>query len=329
MYKEFQTAIDAATRIVVIQAENPDGDSLGSALALEDILGSLGKEVELYCPVALPKYLRYVDGWDRVTDELSQKADLAIIVDTLSETLLSKVLDVPGARHFLETRPVFALDHHVSVESSLSFPHNIIASETAVATGELIYEIAMELKWPLSKVAAGCLYTAIMSDSLGLTTPATTAESYRVVAGLLDAGVVPSELEAKRRQLMKKSPEILEYKAKLIQRISYHLDGKLALIHIPWEEIQAYSDQYNPSMLVLDEMRLVDDVEVAIAIKSYPDGKVTGKLRSNVPISDTIAGFFGGGGHPYAAGFRAYEDYATIERELIQASDKALAGDST
>ena len=324
MYKEFQTAVEAAQRIVVIQAENPDGDSIGSALALEDILSELGKDVELYCPVALPKYLRYVEGWDRVTDELSQKADLAIIVDTLSETLLSKVLEVPGNRHYLETHPVFALDHHVSVESSLSFPHTIIASDTAVATGELIYEIARELGWSLSKAAAENLYVAIMSDSLGLTTPATTANSYRAVADLLEAGALPADLETKRRELMKKAPEILRYKAELIQRIEYHLDGKLALVHIPWDEIQAYSDQYNPSMLVLDEMRLVDDVEVAIALKTYPDGKVTGKLRSNVPVSDVVAGYFGGGGHPYAAGFRAYDTYETVERELIQACDKAL-----
>lgn len=324
MYKEFQTAVAAANRIVVIQAENPDGDSLGSALALEDILASAGKEVELYCPVALPKYLRYVDGWDRVSDELTQKADLTIIVDTLSETLLSKVLEVPGARHFLETRPVFALDHHVSVESSLSFPHTVIASDTAVATGELIYEIAKDLKWSISKAAADSLYVAIMSDSLGLTTPATTAQSYRAVADLLEAGAVPADLEAKRRELMKKAPAILEYKADLIKRIEYHLDGKLAMVHIPWDEIQEYSDQYNPSMLVLDEMRLVDNVEIAVAIKSYPDGKVTGKIRSNLPVSDAVAGFFGGGGHPYAAGFRAFDEYSSIERELIQACDKAL-----
>ena len=323
-FTELQTVLAGVKKIIVIQAENPDGDSLGSAVALEDILGSLGKEMYLYCPVAIPKYLRYVTGWDRVTDEWPNNYDCAIIVDTCSDTLISKVLAVPGARHFLETHPVLVLDHHVSVESSLSFPHILIDSSTAVATGELIYEIAEELKWPLSKTSASCLYTAIMSDSLGLTTPATTAESYRVVAGLLDAGVIPSEMQALRRELMKKSPEILEYKAKLIQRISYHLDGKLALIHIPWDEIQAYSDQYNPSMLVLDEMLLVDNVEVAVAFKTYPDGKVTGKLRSNVPISDSIAGFFGGGGHPYAAGFRAFEDYATIERELIQATDKAL-----
>ena len=95
-------------------------------------------------------------------------------------------------------------------------------------------------------------------------------------------------------------------------------------MHIPWEEIQAYSDQYNPSMLVLDEMRLVEGVEVACAIKTYPDGKLTGKLRCNTPVGEQIAGYFGGGGHPYAAGFRIYEAYEATVRELVDAADKAL-----
>ena len=125
---------------------------------------------------------------------------------------------------------------------------------------------------------------------------------------------------------MKKSPEILEYKGQLIGRISYHCDGKLALVHIPWEDIQAYSDQYNPSMLVLDEMRLVEGVEVGVAIKSYPDGKITGKIRANLPIAEMIAGYFGGGGHQYAAGFRAYDTLENITSELLLATDKALSG---
>ena len=58
------------------------------------------------------------------------------------------------------------------------------------------------------------------------------------------------------------------------------------------EEIQKYSNQYNPSVLVLDEMRLVEGVEVACAIKTYPDGKLTGKLRSNMPVSEQIAWIF-------------------------------------
>ena len=77
-------------------------------------------------------------------------------------------------------------------------------------------------------------------------------------------------------------------------------------------------------MLVLDEMRLVEGVEVACAIKTYPDGKVTGKLRCNRPVAGDIAGFFGGGGHSYAAGFKVHESYDTILRELLTATDKAL-----
>ena len=123
---------------------------------------------------------------------------------------------------------------------------------------------------------------------------------------------------------MKKPADILDYKAELIKRIEYHLDGKLATVHIPWEDIAEYSDRYNPSVLVLDEMRLVENVEVACAIKTYPDGKLTGKLRCNTPVASNIAGFFGGGGHSYAAGYKIYESYEEALRELIDATDKAL-----
>ncbi len=123
---------------------------------------------------------------------------------------------------------------------------------------------------------------------------------------------------------MKKSADILAYKGRLIERIEYLNDGKLALIHIPWEEIQQFSDQYNPSVLVLDEMRLVEGVQIGVAVKTYPDGKLTGKIRSNVPIAEQVAGFFGGGGHAYASGFRVYENYDKIITELVTATDKAL-----
>jgi phosphoesterase RecJ-like protein len=77
-------------------------------------------------------------------------------------------------------------------------------------------------------------------------------------------------------------------------------------------------------VLVLDETRLVEGVELGVAIKTYPDGKVTGKLRGNLPIAEEVAGYFGGGGHKYAAGFRAYEEYDKIVAELLTATQKAL-----
>lgn len=319
-----QQLITDAQSVVIIQAANPDGDSLGSAIGLEDILSEMGKQVSLYCNVDMPKYLRYVNGWDRVTSDFDVHADLAIIVDSTSDTLLSKALETPHVRHYFESHPVLVLDHHGEVESTLEFPHELVIDPAAVATGELIYGLVKESGWPLTPAGAEALMIAILADSLGLTTEATTAASIYTVAELVDKGANPAQIEMRRRQLMRKSPEILRYKGQLIERIEYHLDGALALIHIPWEDIQAYSDQYNPSVLVLDEMRLVENVDVAIAIKTYPDGRLTGKLRTNKPVADKIAGYFGGGGHVYSAGFRVYEAYDQVVRELVTATQKAL-----
>ncbi len=324
MSESQRQALLDAKKIMIMQAENPDGDSLGASLGLEDILCELGKEVSLYCSVEMPKYLRYIPGWDRVGIEPDLSSDLIIIVDTVSATLLSKALEVPGMRHHLEAHPVLVFDHHGEVASDLPFDHELVVDADAVATAEMIATIARENNWAMTPPGASALMSGILADSLGLTTTATTSRSIRTVADLVDAGAVPSNIEAGRRELMKKSADILQFKGELLGRIEYHLEGALALVPITWEDIQQYSDQYNPSVLVLDEMRLVNGVEIAIAIKTYPDGKLTGKIRSNLPIAEQVAGYFGGGGHAYSSGFRVYESYEKIVPELIAAVDKAL-----
>lgn len=322
MFDPATKLITEAKKIIVIQAENPDGDSLGSSLALEEILGDLGKDVILYCPVEIPKYMRYIQGWDRVVSDFDTSADLAIIVDTSADVLITKVLETPGVRHFLESHAVLVIDHHTT-GSTLSFEHTMLSAD-AVASAEVIYNLAAANSWKINEQAAENLLVAIMSDSLGLTTQNVTDKTYFVASKLHECGARNYRIEERRREFMKKSPEILKYKGELIERIEYLLDGKLALVHIPWDEIQQYSDQYNPSVLVLDEMRLVEGVELGVAIKTYPDGKVTGKLRGNLPIAEMVAGYFGGGGHKYAAGFRVYDEYDKIVSELITATDKAI-----
>lgn len=322
MFEQATSLIQNAQKIIIIQAENPDGDSLGSSLALEEILGDLGKEVILYCPVEIPKYMRYIKGWDRVVTDFDPSAELAIIVDTSADILITKVLETPGVRSFLDSHPVLVIDHHTT-SSTLSFEHTMLSND-AVATSEILYKLATKNGWAINPQAAENMLVAIMSDSLGLTTPNVLPNSYFVAGKLTELGASNAAIEERRREFMKKSPEILAYKGELIGRIEYLLDGKLALVHIPWEDIQKYSDQYNPSVLVLDEMRLVEGVQLGVAIKTYPDGKVTGKLRGNLPIAEEVAGYFGGGGHKYAAGFRAYEEYDKIVTELVTATDKAI-----
>ncbi|MBP5634140.1 DHH family phosphoesterase [Candidatus Saccharibacteria bacterium] len=320
MYDNFTNFIKDKNHICIIQAENPDGDSLGSALALEEALE--GHEVSLYCPVDIPKYMRYFAGWDRVTNEFPYKADAFIIVDTSSTVLLSKLLDDGAIRNCLYTAPVLVIDHHES-EADLDFGYEGIIENTSSCCG-LLFKIFTEQKIAINAQCAEHLAYGILSDTLGLTSQSTTADDYRAVATLLDDGAQIAEMEERRRDYMKKSPRILDYKADLIKRVEYHLDGKLATVLIPFDDIQEYSDEYNPNVLILEELRLVEGVEIAVAFKTYPDGKLTGKIRASKPIADQLAGYFGGGGHPYAAGFRIYEDYDSVLPELISVTMKLL-----
>lgn len=325
VFEQAAKLVHAAKHIVVIQGENPDGDSVGSSVALEEILGDLGKKVTLYCPVQIGSYLGYIKGWDRVVDELPTNFDLSIIVDTASATLLERAL-TPANLAQLGTKPSIVIDHHTT-EGTIPFEHVAMVNPKKVATGELIYDWTNESGWKINPQGCENLAISIMADSLGLITENTTSDSIRVIAALVDGGASLAEIDNRRRDFMKKAPEILTYKGELLQRIEYFADGQLALVHIPWEEITKYSAKYNPSMLVIDEMRLVDGVKVAVCTKSYPDGKVTGKIRANpgFKVAETIAKFFGGGGHPYVAGFRTYSDnYEQIKHELIGAVDKIL-----
>jgi phosphoesterase RecJ-like protein len=299
---QIREILDVAQRIVIIQADNPDGDSLGSALALEHILGDMGKELILYCGVEIPSYLHYLAGWDRAVKDLPIQFDASIIVDTSADSLLESLTQ--SERALIASKPCIILDHHAT-EATITFA-TVNCNYPAVATGEIIYELAKQIGWQLSLGAKEMLATSIMADSLGLVTEATSARSIHIIAELVEGGVKLAELEYERRMLMRKTPELVKYKGELLQRIDYFADGRLAVVWIPWKEIETYSPLYNPSMLVMEDMRMTTGVQVAIAFKMYKDGKVTAKIRcnQNAPIAAKLAEHFGGGGHTYASGFK-------------------------
>ena len=108
---EIKSTIEKAKNILIIQADNPDGDSLGSALALEQILGDMGKNPSLYCGVDIPRYLKFFEGWDRVSKDIPSKIDASIIVDTSSKLLLDQ-LQKSQEQPWIAVKPVIVLDHH-------------------------------------------------------------------------------------------------------------------------------------------------------------------------------------------------------------------------
>ena len=147
---------------------------------------------------------------------------------------------------------------------------------------------------------------SILSDSSGLISDGTTAQTYRRLADMIDLGVNRTKLEEARRALSKMHPTVFQYKAQLIERVEYFGgDNEIAVVTIPEEELFSIGTLYNPAPLILNEMTMVEGVKVGIVLKLYKD-KVTGAIRctDSTAIAHDLAESFGGGGHPYAAGFK-------------------------
>lgn len=294
-----------AQKIVIVQADNPDADSLGSALALESILGDMGKSVYLYCAVDMPGYLRYMQGWDRILNDLPSQFDASIIVDASTMTLLEK-LDQSGHMGWLANKPCIVLDHHETVEKTVPFATVMINDHSRASAGELIYMISKQLGWPLSQSAQEFIMTSILGDTQGLSNQLASAETYRIMADMIENGVSRPQLEELRREFGKMPPQIFRYKADLIKRAEFSADGRLATVEVPQDEINQYSPLYNPAPLIQNDLLQTSGVQLAIVFKVYADGKITGAIRSNprAGVAAKLAEHMGGGGHAFASGFK-------------------------
>ncbi len=305
MQDKIKQLVADAQKIVVVQADNPDADSLGSALALEHILGDLGKNVYLYCGVDMPTYLRYLSGWDRVLTEFPSQFDLSIIVDASTYTLFDQ-LEKRNKWGTLKSKPSIILDHHATVEKPLDFAAASIIDSNVASAGEVIFHLSTALGWAINTEAAEHLMSSILGDTQGLSNELTKASTYRVMADLTDVGANRPHLEELRREYGKMPQVIYGYKGRLLERTEFVADGKIAFVTIPQVEINEFSPLYNPAPLVQFDMLQVKGVALSIVFKTYDDGHVTAALRSNSgsPVAGKLAEHMGGGGHAFASGFK-------------------------
>ncbi len=321
--------IETSEHILVIQAENPDGDSVASALALENLISDNypDKRVTMFCNLTVPAHLRYLKGHDRVVQDFPKDFDLAILVDCAEEVLIEKTLRNPDSAR-LHKVPVLILDHH---QDKINMPFETVnlIDETAVSTGAVIFNLAKKDGLKVSKDTAVFILASILSDTLGLSLDFVQADDFRMVAELTDLGASMSEIDQQRRELNKRPQFITQYKAELLGRVEYLLDGRLAYVHIPWEEIEKYSGIYNPPILVFEDMRLTEGVQVVMAVKSYKNGKMTAKIRTNpgYEVAGAVAAKFDCGGHPGSAGCKVEPgmySYEEFKNELVKCTREEL-----
>lgn len=311
--QNLQKFIDAAGSILILQPDSPDGDSLGTALGLEEILGDLGKKVVMYSYKQPEPYLRWLEGWDRVIQDMPKKFDAVILVDTGAPALIKSAIE----HHFtaLTSKPFAIIDHHTS-RQNFGFDIELEIVEEAVATAELVTRMAQALDWPINERAAAKLASAILADSLGLTTSGTTAASVVAMAELTKRGANLYELHKSKREATAILPELLHLKGKLLQSVEFHVDGRLAIAEINPDTVARYKDISEPYTLILNEMQWTKGVELVAVFKNY-GGKINVPLRSTTGAAGPMAEKFGGGGHPNAGAYRCKSPDVRAEIDLL------------
>jgi len=313
--------IKNSNHLLILQPEKPDADSLASTLALEEMLADDLKNITMFCYDEVPEHLRYLSGWDRVTDEFPKEFDFSILVDAGTPNMIERTLHKHGSK--LSAKPFVVIDHH-KIRQGLAFDTIDIIDGRAASVGELLVELAKTLKLKISLQAAKCIISSILADTMNLTTPSTTVKTVQAFTDMVKLGVNLAELHRDYEKMGELNPELFSFKGRLIERIQYFLDGKISLLVIQPDELTKFAKIHDPSDLVIQEMRLVSGVIVAVTLRNYKT-KIKVSLRANLAIAGKAAEQFGGGGHPMAAGYRVEGgNIDKVQEDIIKTLTKLI-----
>lgn len=308
-------AVNAATSIGVVGHVNPDGDALGSMVALA--LGARGAGKRAVAsfdePFIVPDTLSSLDTSTLVPpSEFPNDLDLAVAVDTsVRHRVGSLALAMESAKR------LGVVDHHIS---DGGWGDVVVIDSSAASTTELVFHLLKELGWAITPEIATALYVGLVTDTGRFQYSNTTPETHRIAAELLAAGVAPDLVGQK---LFEEAPfGYYELVARVLGRAEFDRERAVVWSSVTDEDLAACGLRADQADGLIDLVRLAKGSEVACLLK-VRDGVVKGSLRSRGKINvAAIAGVFGGGGHHNAAGFTSQHTVEdTISKVLSEISD--------
>jgi len=317
-------ALRSAEKVVITSHIQPDGDAIGSTVALLRALKELGKKCWAISPSHIPYGFRFVlrDKKEvirytpRRDDPVLEKADLFLVVDCSD---LGRAGEV-GEKMKKTGNPIMVIDHHSTNESFGDF--NYIRFDTS-ATGSVIMELLHELKIPLSLNLAIPLYVAIVTDSGNFNYPGTSPRTHEKAGELLKAGVNPYEIH--RKLSLDRSLEFIRLAGLAIFNMQLACEGEVAYSVIQNDLYQKFTPRVDELVMLPPYLISVRNVEVGALFLEYEPEHVIVELRSQgmVNVAD-LARNMGGGGHSGAAGMRLRGEMAEIVYRVISDVEKRL-----
>lgn len=305
------SAIRAAKRIALVCHISPDGDTVGSALALRLGLVEMDKQVALFCQDKIPDVLRFLPGAEgfRMPEEADERYDLLLCLDISDEKRMGRCNQL-----LAKADCTAQVDHH---GTNTRYCSENCVDGGAPANCLIIYELLQRLGCTVTADVALCLAVGLSTDTGHLVYNSTTPEAYRVMGELVEAGAPIAE--AYRRLYRERPPRQVALLAKALESLNFHEGGRITSIRLTQKDFADCGALPEDAEIIVNYGLDVLGVRMCVFAREQADGTIKLSLRAVAPHRvSTVAQTFGGGGHAQAAG-------ATVQLALDEAIIRVVA----
>ena len=307
----------------ILSHVRPDGDALGSQLALALSLQQLGKDVRIWNEDGMLEKYSFLPRAELLTKPPSTAidVDVAVALDTAIQNRLGTTLAAVGSAKIW-----INIDHH---RSNPGYGDLVIIDSSAPATGEIIFRLIKSQDLPFNHDIAENLFAAISTDTGSFQYPKTSARTFEIAAELVRAGDL--DVGQISQQLYENYPRRrLELLRDLLRTMRFGEDGRVASFSLSLKTAAALAVLPEDNEGLIDHLRAIRGVIVAVFFEELAGGKVRVSMRSKDEAVDVcaICQKFGGGGHTLAAGARIRGSLAEVEEKVLEEIGEVLKRDS-
>ncbi len=307
--------IKKANSIVIVTHESPDGDAIGSSLAMELALRSIGKKSDIIIP-EYPRTFNFLPNAKNVKDKSDlKKYDLAISLDC------TDLRRINGKEYFEEAKRTIVIDHHGtnSMYGDINFVNPVAPACCEILVGMFTY-----FNIDINQEIGTCILTGIITDTGGFKYQSVTAETFEFTAELLRKGVNVSEIY--QTALETRTMANFQLLKKTLNRMEILEDGKVTFTYITNQDETEVNAEPGDHEGLVEIGRDIEGVEISILLRQKDNEdkyKVSMRSRNYVNVSD-ICYIFGGGGHPKAAGCLIQGTVEQIKEKLLREIRKVI-----
>jgi phosphoesterase RecJ-like protein len=299
--RAFHEFVAAHGRFLLTTHLNPDGDGLGSEVAVAQWLRGMGKSARTLNDSLVPAaylFLTREETLEAFEPALAERrfaeSEAVIVLDTSNRQRIGRL--APYLDRF--PLPIAVVDHHVS---HAGFGKVNVIEPEASSTGEIVYDLIRESGTAITPTMAEALYVALMTDTGSFRYSNTDSHAHRMAADLLSHGLDPQKIHAQVHSHA--SAGRLRFFGEVLSRLELLEDGRLVVMEASPEQFQVHGLTGSDTEGLVDMPRSIAGVDVVALFSEVEPGKVKVSLRSTGRIAiDQVCARLGGGGHPHAAG---------------------------